>query len=957
MAQRLGTRARTAPARRASSALLAALVVLLSCSLGTLGAHAATGDGATTKGIVDADGKALPGSITVSRTTDLRNEVVQVSWKGLRPTIDAGGDEKSLDADGDLFGKPSTRLLDNRSARVVHVMQCATTDPTREQCLTLTRQSGVLSDEAVSCGSAGCDDVYDGREEDDRFGPGAAKDRGAADLADVPFTSRTGKSYDSAHIPDVSDASDSSLRAATRADGTGEVNFEVRTTTEAPSLGCSATTACSLVVIPEDRPIDRYAPSPLPKDFRGEAYDALRQFRSMSTVPFSASNWARRVVFPLTFSAGTANCPLGDQEENSYGNELSAELITRWQPALCGSASGVTLAHTVLGTRAAAQLSLGQSDLVLTQSSPAAAPARAPRLAPVSISGVGFAWLDDKAPPGTVLKLTPRLVAKLLTESYGTPEDPNTPHAYRKISLDPEFAALNTVGIAGRPQVLLSSQADPTLVADQSDAIAGLWAWVLADPDAAAWLGGTPDAGGMTVNAQWKGYGGGTSFEHRDGWQCGKAQCLPLINASGGEVSDAKLAAFLATTTYHVQTAATASAIDTGLASAIRGRGLSNNGLFLIAGTQLTWKPAADQVSAIGDRHTLAWADTATAARFGVQMAALKNSAGQFVVPNASGLQHAIDGATHDAATGLWSVPPTSTDPLAYPLTAVTHAEVPTAGLSPDAAARVATVLDRAAGPGQVPGPQAGGLPDGYLPLTQAMKDQTAEVAQEVRTQAGNPAPVAASTPVATTAPLVAAPAPAATSAATAPRASTPAATAPAAAPAATAPSATPKPSATSSASPSPKPSTKPSAKPSASPSPTASPKPSASRSSSTGSGSSGGSVSGGNGSTTPFAGPTLNGVRPFGSATGSATAPASSTASPGATAEATPSAPVATPKTVPVARSVPTAAETAGPMRWALVVTLALGLLGALARPVLAAQASGRTLGSMALARVRRSP
>jgi hypothetical protein len=91
------------------------------------------------------------------------------------------------------------------------------------------------------------------------------------------------------------------------------------------------------------------------------------------------------------------------------------------------------------------------------------------------------------------MKLTPRLVAKLLTQSYrgsvvGHPD--YLSHNPTGLTVDPGFLKLNPdyKGFAAHFQ-----PPDALVQLGSSDLISLLWSWVIADPDARDFLAGKPD--------------------------------------------------------------------------------------------------------------------------------------------------------------------------------------------------------------------------------------------------------------------------------------------------------------------------------------------------------------------------------------------------------------------------------------------------------------------------------
>src|SRR5262249_31143525 len=134
-------------------------------------------------------------------------------------------------------------------------------------------------------------------------------------------------------------------------------------------------------------------------------------------------------------------------------------------------------------------------------------PDRPPVYAPVALSGLTIAFdiesqssfsapADVKMRDGqrlTELKLTPRLVAKLLTQPTGRPTPgaaaPRLPHNPVDLTRDPDFLAVNPdftpLLFPGIPDILLPL--------GLSDAAVLVWRWLAADPEARAFLAGTPD--------------------------------------------------------------------------------------------------------------------------------------------------------------------------------------------------------------------------------------------------------------------------------------------------------------------------------------------------------------------------------------------------------------------------------------------------------------------------------
>src|SRR5262249_37818586 len=135
--------------------------------------------------------------------------------------------------------------------------------------------------------------------------------------------------------------------------------------------------------------------------------------------------------------------------------------------------------------------------------------------APIGVSGFGVGYLIDgeNKTKYTKLRLTPRLIAKALTESY--PANGNIREAYGKRKpVDPYFALAHNPPDMSHDQELIplnpgagdhKDNSAPTsstmlVLAGTSDVIYALTAYLNSDPETRAWLDGKPDPWGMVVN-------------------------------------------------------------------------------------------------------------------------------------------------------------------------------------------------------------------------------------------------------------------------------------------------------------------------------------------------------------------------------------------------------------------------------------------------------------------------
>jgi hypothetical protein len=345
----------------------------------------------------------------------------------------------------------------------------------------------------------------------------------------------------------------------------------------------------------------------------------------------------------------------------------------------------------------------------------------------------------------TQLNLTPRLVAKLLTESYkygvsalALEFQAGGPLAGNPIDLttDPDFLAANPAA-AGNPAFkdlfFVNGIPDALSPLNPSDATAELWQWVNADKDARAFLDGTPDPFGMVVNPSFA----KIALPRPD---------IPKLDPFCQQFPPPQPK--LCTLDYHPYAASMHAAGRAAARGDLLQRVTWRNDLFPPVYGTTPSQPA-------GKRAILAITDAATAYRYGLQTAYLRNASGAFVGPTQAGMLAAA--GSMKPVDGLAIPDPATTDPGAYPLTTLTYAATTPAALTTVQGHDYAALLDYAAGAGQTPGVGPGQLPPGYAPLPLALRAQTSAAAQQVRALAGIPIPTSA-------APSSSAPAPSSTS-------------------------------------------------------------------------------------------------------------------------------------------------------------------------------------------------
>ncbi|MEU6342094.1 hypothetical protein ABZ883_14265 [Streptomyces sp. NPDC046977] len=659
--------------------------------------------------------------LTVSQTKNLVNQVVKISWKGATPTISDS----------------------NYAADYLQIMQCwgdASTGPKPDQC-----QFGASSALGAGAGSQGAGAYtntrqlnYGGLHDPAQTLP-PSSDTG---ISSVPFHSVTGDVIKKGNWNEFYDVSTSNEVPYARSgtNGTGEVYFEVQTSLEAPGLGCGEVPAghvsatgrsCWLVVVPRGE-----------TEVDGSPYGSQSSGLLQSS-PLSATNWKQRIVVPLQFESIGNFCPIGADEVGTLGTEAVAEAVLRWQPALCQTGAKTIYGYLQATDDTARVKLVSDKPGMVFVSRPATADqvpqGQRPVYAPVALSGLTFGYFIEsragfsapdsvKARNGTrlsSLNLTARLVAKLLTESY---QDGNSRFADStknnpfNLARDPEFQKYNPdyadLDFGG-------SLGDALVPEPLSDTAWELWNWVVQDPAAREFLDGTPDNtgahgdakfSGMTVNPHYKDAGLPVNSYPKNDPFCQEFPDHPdnplCIQDKHPYASD----------------------MHAGARAVARGETLSRT---LWDNTTLPPAYKKDNPQPAGQRAVLAVTDTATAHRYGLVTAALQNAAGRFVAPTDASLLAAQKAMKPSGVAGVLGNDPVAKDAAAYPIPLLSYAATVPENLGKKEGQEYADLLRYAVGPGQRPGVSAGTLPDGYVPLPQALRSQTLQAASAIVSRSG----------------------------------------------------------------------------------------------------------------------------------------------------------------------------------------------------------------------------
>jgi hypothetical protein len=561
--------------------------------------------------------------------------------------------------------------------------------------------------------------------------------------------------------------------AVTSEEGTGSELFTIDTGVESSGLGCGQRVEplagggfrepqCWLVIVPRGTPEEENVGTPFEEN--------ASQF-GVVTSPLAPTAWEHRIAVPLGFNPVDSACSINAADRRMTGSELFVSALANWQPSLCASGDRPPYVFGTVSDALARQQLLsgaaGAAGMAVTPRpvDPAEVPPSSPVLyAPMTLSGVVIGFnvernVRPEAPEEAQalagvrvadINLTPRLVAKLLTQSYSSQVNIIGDPGYLWVADNPAHLGLDRDFLQFNPEFELLQVAAAKnfggllLPSINSDVARQVWQWILADPEAKAWLDGQPDPWGMRVNPVYA----TTTAANPSGFPF--ADPVPdtfpksdpyCYQAPPQGIGGAVVPPPLCGTDWlpFAQSMGDASRL-TRLAD---DRAKVVNDVFALTPDQV-WKRDLPQF--IGRRAILALTDSASAARYGLQTARLSRAGDNgpdrtFAGPDVTGLLGGLGGFRAGSEPAVLEPEPTATPTGGYPLTALTYAAI--RPLELDAAARddYAALVEYAVGPGQVPGVAPGRLPLGYAPIPDALRTQALETAQAIRQLQPTPAP------------------------------------------------------------------------------------------------------------------------------------------------------------------------------------------------------------------------
>lgn len=509
--------------------------------------------------------------------------------------------------------------------------------------------------------------------------------------------------------------------AFTSLDGTGETQFEVRSAVENESLGCSEKVACSLVVIPimglscaEKDPT--FAAADRNCRRAGQFLPGTSNFANLgvdATVSplywWAESNWKNRFSVPLTFGLPPSACDILDPRPPTpfYGSELLSQAATQWAPAYCLRKDRFKWQQNSMPDQAAfAQMENGAAVAAQVSGQRVAEGTTPIGYAPTAVTGFSVSYVVDRpenAGEFANLRMNPRLLAKLLTQSY-TASELGTGHPGMSgnpisINNDPEFRELNP----GLSSISQEAGAALMTLSTSSDVISSLTSYIASNPEAMAFVTGKPDPWGMQVNPFYR----GISLP-RDRWplldtyvpksdlECLKANPAPYLPQVAAPVSSLReIASAVLDAWPLVQTKCDRpNPGDPFKLGRVERQGVGSRLLF--------------GVTTLGD-----------AERFGLRSASLAVAGGKYVAPTDASLASAVALARQRSEFQAFEIPSTALakSSTAYPGTMIVYTAARLSGMDKADAAKVGQFIKVSTTEGQVPGPGNGQLPGGYLPI------------------------------------------------------------------------------------------------------------------------------------------------------------------------------------------------------------------------------------------------
>ncbi len=680
--------------------------------------------------------------VTVSQTKNLADQGVDVSWTGATPD--------------------SSRPITSGGANFLQIFQCWGEDPDRPGHPDRTTcqyggYNGPANARSYNTSAAAVDpqDIKFTKPGTSFFDP---------PYTSIPFNSATGervwdlkRDNDGKFVADYSVSMSSNqffsrltsneiTWAGSDSRGSGNVKFELQTASSSPGLGCGKAVKaggkfvgqpCWLVILPRGS-----------KDNRQNGIVQSGLFWDA---------WKHHLAIKLDFRPIGVRCPLGVPERLVQGSELAGAAFASWQPRLCteGAKSAFVISNQFDGDSLVSATREKSSPLAITTRALGNDLDSKLAYAPLAIGGISVTFSIDRRvdetqlippdiralneTPFKSLKLTPRLLAKLLTSSYREALPPQVDAGViemnpRNITRDPEFIEVNSDSPHwAYMDLTLGGIADALVPNSRSFLAERVWEYIQADPDGRDFMAGIPDPYGMRINPWFSTdkamNPSGKSFDMPNlGFPKSDPIEKPDTTLSGG-ISPSGPINVVTWRPY-------LSDFEEGAKATLTG-----NAYQLGAWDPFRSPPAFSKTprSPVGYRRVFAITTTTAAERYQAFQVALLNPAGEFVAPNLSSLQEAQNVMTpSNKNSGVYELDLSSTKVKqakgAYPLTVPIYAATnPNQGDS-DTRISYADLIKFAVSEGQTGGTETGELPPGYAPLNPSFVKTALAVASEIRT-------------------------------------------------------------------------------------------------------------------------------------------------------------------------------------------------------------------------------
>lgn len=671
-------------------------------------------------------------TVKVDHTKNLRGrERVAIKWSGAHPS---GGRASDPYGENGLKQEYPVVIMQCRGIDDPSLPKAQQIDPTT--CWTSTRQQRSQSTEGAAVWTHDMYATEANRKQKSGIVPIPAKceDNKEAFTHLTPFVTAKGKTYEACDGPtmppeaSVGGVLPAEVAAFTDLNGNGSANFEMRSATENESMGCATNTPCSIVVIPimgisciDDNP-DCQATGRFRPGSSNFASDGVDEAVS-PTYWWSESNWRNRITVPVTFGLPPDACELLDKRAPTefYGSELMSQASLQWAPAYCLSKKRFKFQHNRIGDDPAYVLvEKGEVPAAFVSGDRDSESDVAIGYAPTAVTGFAVSYIvdepDNKGERGT-LNLTPRLLAKLLTQSYtGSSRGQQHPGMQKNpmsINQDPDFQALNP----GLDRIAREAAATVLSLSESSDVIKSLTSYIAGDAEAQAFIKGSADPWGMVVNPSYKKIKLPVSeFPLKD-------RFVPTSNQKCLQMNPAP---------YFQQVAAPVSSLSK-IAQAILD-GWPNVQTRCEGGAAgEAFKTGRIDRQGIGTRFMLGIVSLGDAQRYGLDTASLQTSskvkpaakftstAGRtFVAPTNASVAAAVKLAKPKSVKAAFALSDSDLrkTPGAYPGTMIVYTVAKLSGLDKADAAHVSSFIKIATTEGQVQGSGNGRLPRGYLPIT-----------------------------------------------------------------------------------------------------------------------------------------------------------------------------------------------------------------------------------------------